>query len=212
MASQSRGRYIEGMLPPSSTVALQPFSLDRVFAAAEDVRQRLLRATRTLQDAGVPFAVAGGHAVASWVTRADKAAVRATQDVDLLVRRQDFAAARQALEQAGFHYAEVLNVPVFLDAPDASPRDAIHLVFADEILKPGEEVPTPGVEESEEAEDYRIVNLDALVRMKLTSFRRKDQVHLQDLIQVGLVDQSWLTRVDDRLRDRLQELIDDPYG
>ena len=29
--------------------------------------------------------------------------------------------------------------------------------------------------------------------MKLTSFRLKDQVHLMDLLEVGLIDSSWRT-------------------
>ena len=46
--------------------------------------------------------------------------------------------------------------------------------------------------------------------MKLTSFRDKDRVHLRDLMEVGLVDASWLTRVPAALRSRLQELLDNP--
>ena len=30
--------------------------------------------------------------------------------------------------------------------------------------------------------------------MKLTSFRRKDQMHLLDLIEVGLIDADWRQR------------------
>lgn len=52
----------------------------------------------------------------------------------------------------------------------------------------------------------------ALVRMKLNSFRRKDQVHLLDLISLGLVDETWLTRLSPIHAERLQELLDDPNG
>ena len=41
----------------------------------------------------VPYAVAGGNAVAAWVSRVDEAAVRNTQDVDILLRRSDLSAA-----------------------------------------------------------------------------------------------------------------------
>jgi len=51
-----------------------------------------------------------------------------------------------------------------------------------------------------------------LVRMKLTSFRDKDRVHLRDLMEVGLVDESWLDRVPSQLRPRLQQLLDNPEG
>jgi len=49
-----------------------------------------------------------------------------------------------------------------------------------------------------------------LLRMKLTSFRRKDQVHLQDMLEIGLIDAAWTSRFDGELRDRLQQLIDTP--
>ena len=58
--------------------------------AAEKVKERLRRATRALDAAGVPYAVIGGNAVAEWVGRVDEDAVRNTKDVDLLIRRADF--------------------------------------------------------------------------------------------------------------------------
>lgn len=53
-------------------------SLERMVRAVEKVRDRLLRAARALEAAGVPYAVAGGNAVAAWVSRVDVAAVRNT--------------------------------------------------------------------------------------------------------------------------------------
>jgi hypothetical protein len=47
---------------------------------------------------------------------------------------------------------------------------------------------------------------------KLTAFRRKDQVHLLDLIGVGLVDDSWPARYPPELAARLQSLLDNPEG
>ena len=44
------------------------------------------------------------NAVAAWVSRVDEAAVRNTQDVDIVLRRTDLPAARTALAQAGFVY------------------------------------------------------------------------------------------------------------
>jgi hypothetical protein len=70
----------------------------------------------------------------------------------------------------------------------------------------------PDVSEAEETETFRLLSLDALVRMKLTSFRDKDRVHLRDLMDVGLVDASWLEKVPATLRLRLQELLDHPEG
>ncbi len=71
-------------------VVLKDFSWERLVAAVEDVRQRACRAAGALQRAGIPHVVVGGNAVAAWVARVDREAVRNTKDVDLLVRRQDF--------------------------------------------------------------------------------------------------------------------------
>ena len=88
----------------------------------------------------------------------------------------------------------------------------MRVIFADERVRPDYALPSPSVDESEVSADFRLVSLDALVRMKLTSFRDKDRVHIRDLIGVGLVDESWLERVSPSLRDRLQAILDDPEG
>jgi len=46
--------------------------------------------------------------------------------------------------------------------------------------------------------------------MKLTSFRRKDQVHVLDMLDVGLIDATWCARFPPELAARLQELVDNP--
>ena len=194
------------------TVASGPFSLERVIHAVEKVRQRLLRAAAALRAANVPYAVAGGHAVALWVSRVDEAAVRNTQDVDVLVRREDFDAAKTALESAGFVHRHVAGMDVFLDGPVAKAREAVHIVFANEKVGPQEPLANPDVSESEDAGLFRVIALDALVRIKLTAFRDKDRTHLRDLIDIGLVDAQWLAKLPSILADRLRQLLENPEG
>src|SRR5437667_12581123 len=95
---------------------------ERALMAAERVKERLRRATKALDDAGVPYAVAGGNAVAEWVARVDEDAIRNTRDVDLLVRRVDLPAARAALEGGGFVYYQLLDVYMFIAGPHGKPR------------------------------------------------------------------------------------------
>jgi hypothetical protein len=187
-------------------------SWERMSNAIEKVRQRLLRAAGALAKGQIPYAVAGGNAVAAWVSRVDEAAVRNTQDVDIILRRADLPMARAVLEKAGFVYRHVAGIDMFLDGPEAKARDAVHIVFAAEKVHPDYYASVPDVAESEATETFRLVSLEALVRMKLTSFRLKDRVHLMDLISVALVDASWLEKVPAPLRSRLQELLDNPEG
>ena len=185
---------------------------ERSMAAAERVKERMYRAAAALEAGGVPYAVVGGNAVAEWVGRADPAAIRITRDVDILLRRADLPAATAALEAAGFVYGEAMGVDFFLDGPDASPRDAVHVVFANEIVREGDPAATPDVAESEAAELFRVVLLEPLVRMLLIAFKNEDGMHLHDLIDVGQIDGSWLRRLPAELARRLQELLDSPNG
>ncbi len=185
-------------------------SLERMVRAVEKVRIRLLRAATALEQAKVPYAVVGGNAVAAWVARMDETAVRNTQDVDILLRRGDLETAKNALAAAGFVYRHVKGVDMFLDGPEAKARDAVHVVFSGEKVRPEYLLPAPDVTDAEQTPEFRLLNLEPLVRMKLTSFRRKDQVHVLDLAEVGLVDESWVNRFPPELSERLRELLDSP--
>ena len=185
---------------------------DRMDRAVEKVQQRLERTAAALEGAGVPYAIIGGNAVRAWVAQADEAAVRTTRDVDILLRRADLPAATAALERAGFNYRHVRGVDMFLDGPGAKARDAVHVIFAGEKVRPEDPVPAPDIAETEEVERHRVLRLDALVRMKLTAFRDKDRMHLRDMLDVELIDQSWRDRLPAELAARLQELLDNPEG
>ena len=192
---------------------LFPFDiLDRMVQAVEKVRDRLARATAALDGAAVPYAVIGGNAVASWVSRIDASLVRNTQDVDILIQRDSLPAAVEALERVGFVYRHAAGIDMFLDGPAAKARDAVHVIFGGEKVRPEYLLPAPQVTESEPGQGYQVLNLDALVRMKLTSFRRKDQVHIQDMMAANLVDATWCDRLPPVLADRLRELLADPDG
>ena len=191
---------------------LKPVSLDRMVRAVEKVRQRLLRTATALEQAGIPYAVVGGNAVAAWVSRVDEAAVRNTQDVDVLIRRSDFDRVKAALENAGFVHGSTMDVEFFLDGPNAKIRDAVHLLIAGEKVRSHYESPTPDVDQSHRGNEFQVVDLQPLVEMKLNSWRRKDQVHLLDMIGVGLIDATWPSRFSPSLGQRLQELLDNPDG
>lgn len=198
--------------PTPTVVSFGSDVLERMVLAVEQVRERLHRSTQALEAAGIPYAVIGGNAVAAWVSTVDPGAVRNTVDVDLMVNRVDLDAVKLAMASAGFIYQEVHGVHMFLDGPEGRPRSAVHILFAGEKVDPRYATEAPNLSSSEQNEAYRLVGLEPLVRMKLTSFRRKDQVHLQDMIDVGLIDATWPSRFTPDLAARLQELLDDPQG
>ncbi|MFA7238102.1 MAG: nucleotidyltransferase family protein [Phycisphaeraceae bacterium] len=190
-------------------------ALDRMERAVWKVRDRLLRAVNALEKAGIAYAVVGGNAVMAWVEQVDESAVRATQDVDLLVRPDDYEQVKAALAAAGFihrHTAGSAGLEMFLDGEDAKARDAVHVLFAGQHVRPDDLAPVPDVSQSTAFRGFRVIDLKSLVRMKLTSFRRKDQMHLLDMMNVGLIDAAWLNRLSPELAARLKELLDNPEG
>ena len=193
-----------------SSVEMGPLPWERMIRAVEKVRARLERAVAALEEAGIPYAVAGGNAVAAWVSRVDEAAVRNTQDVDILLRRDDLERAKSALAAVGFVFRQVKGIDMFLDGPDAKASDAVHVIFAGEKEFADYLAPAPDVMEADTAGPFHVVDLEPLVRMKLTSYRLKDRVHLLDMINVGLIDASWTARFPAELAARLQELVDNP--
>jgi hypothetical protein len=129
-----------------------------------------------------------------------------------LLRRADLDRAKEALGKAGFIYRHAASIDMFLDGPEAKARDAVHVFFAGEKVRKEYLLAAPDVDEVKATPTARYLSLESLLRMKLTSFRDKDRMHVRDLIDVGLIDASWCQRLPEELAKRLQELLDNPDG
>jgi len=193
-----------------TTVTMPWEILDRMERAVAKVRERMLKATAALNHAGIPYAIAGGNAVASWVASVDEGAVRNTRDIDLLVRRTDLTAITGVLEQAGFVPAKTFGVTMFLEHADAKPSESVHLLFANERVRDDYPLASPDVVTIDDPAGFKVLKLEELVQMKLLANRRKDQVHILDLIGVGLIDRTWLAKLPPALAERLRVILDTP--
>ena len=176
----------------------------------EFVELRLQKTVRALEMSSIPYAVVGGNAVRIWVAQADKAAVRATNDVDILVRPGDLPRMKEAMRAEGFFHRETAGLDMFVENENESARHAVHVVLSGQIVRVGDLQPNPDVEPFVYGDAIRTLPFERLVRMKLNSFRLKDKVHLLDMIEVGLIDQGWLSRFPQVLSDRLRELLENP--
>ena len=127
---------------------LNPWQLHRM--AVDDVQQRFERITAALSDAGVPHAVVGGQAVAAWVSTRDPDAVRVTKDVDILVSREDLPKFRAVALSLGMEYCEILGVGMFVERHDPHPRRAVHLLWAGEKVRAGDEMPAATIDRREQ--------------------------------------------------------------
>ena len=157
-------------------------SWERCLRAAEQVQERLGRSTAALNATGVPYAVIGDNAVRAWVERVDESAVRATPIVELLLRRRDLPAAEAALLQAGFLHATPQPASlrhghiVLIDGPDGRSREGLFVAFSGERLIASDAYALPDVSESEQFEKFGVVNLAALVRMEVTTFKNLNRL------------------------------------
>jgi hypothetical protein len=186
-----------------------------VFEKADEYKaqviERLHRAAGALHSSGIPYAVVGGNCVATWVASVDPGAIRSTKDVNILLRREDLHSCIEALEGVGFLYRHVAGLDFFVDGPAGNVRTGVHLLFAGEKVLPDHVLPAPDITEIEmSSRGFYVTTLDAIVRMKLTSHRLKDRVHLQDMLSVGLIDESWVHNLPVKLAERLQHLLDNP--
>jgi hypothetical protein len=183
---------------------------ERIGRSMEIVEQRLRRTVGVLERAAIPYAVVGGNAVRIWVAQVDPGAVRATNDVDILIRPNDLERVKLAMQGAGYHYRQSAGLDMFVEGENESARNAVHVVLSGEMVRMDDFEANPDVEPHEYGDEFRTLPLEKLVRMKLNAFRLKDRVHLLDMIQVGLIGAKWCDRFPDPLRSRLQELIDNP--
>ena len=203
--------YSRPLPDPTATLYAGEDTLQRMVNAVEKVRDRLKRSTNALEEAGVPYAVVGGNAVAAWVSEVDESAARNTPDVDILLRREDLKKATVALEKVGFIQKNGAGIIMFLDGPGAKARDAVYVIFANEKVRPEYKFPAPDVASSViKSNNMRVLALEDLVRMKLTSNRLKDRVHIQDLAFVELIDSKMVGRMDGELGARLQSILNNP--
>jgi len=177
--------------------------------AVNRVERLLEKVTGALNAAGVDYAVIGGNAVAAWVATVEQQATRTTKDVDLLVRRDELARIESVLTPHGFRLIEFLDVRMFVPRRRPNPRTGMHLLFANELVRPNDPYPTPDpATAATDIAEFRVIDLPGLLRLKLQAFRRVDQVHIEDLLRVGLIDAALADNLPEDLRRRLCEIRD----
>ena len=108
------------------------------------------------------------------------------------------------MRELGFEEHDLRRMIVFVDPEEPSRRAGVHVVWADERVRPSYSCPAPSVEEGvRDPEGFWVLDLPALVRMKLTSNRDIDRVHVADLFSVGLIDEAVRSGLPSELRERL---------
>jgi hypothetical protein len=168
------------------------------------------RACRALDAAGIGYRIIGGLAVFFHVKAKDPVAARLTKDVDLAIDRRDLEQISRTLRPLGLEYRHVAGVDMLVDADQPSARSAIHLVFVREKVRPEYLEPVPDFTSPADTEEGILISsVPDILRMKLTSLRLKDKVHIIDMDGVGLITPEIEAALPDALRRRLQQVRDE---
>jgi hypothetical protein len=182
------------------TIAAYDEHIDRVFLT-------LRRAQELCDAAGVDYRVVGGMAVFLHLSGVEAVPTRSTNDVDIAIERSALVKLASAAPAHGLEYRQVAGVDMLIEAARPKARTAIHLIFVREKVRPGGVEPIPGLSPPvRTVEGVLLAPIADLVRMKLTSFRFKDKMHLQDLDQAGLINPEIESGLTDVLRHRLTEV------
>jgi len=173
----------------------------------EQIVDVVRRFAEALASAGIPYRVVGGLGVFLHIERADPLLARLTRDVDVAVARADLHRIQDAVAAHGFAYRHAAGVDMFVDAANPRARSAVHLVFVGERIRDDYAEPVPPFSPAMRTSDgIMVAPVADLLRMKLTSFRLKDRVHVQDLDRAGLIPPEIEALLSDRLRARLSEV------
>lgn len=179
-------------------------AFDRHVQQLFDVISRLARA---LAHAGIEYRVVGGVAVFLHVQERDPLAARSTRDIDVAVHRRDLEAVIEAVRPVGFAHRHAAGVDTLVDAQAPTARSAVHLVFVGEKVRPEHVEPVPVFSPPvRTTEGVLLAPIADLMRMKLTSFRLRDRVHLKDMDSVGLITTEIEAGLPQPLRDRLRDV------
>lgn len=173
----------------------------------EQLLDTVRRLTQALTRAGIEYRVIGGVAVFLHVYERDPGAARSTRDVDVAVDRAQLDAIVEAVQPFGLEFRHTAGVDMLVDARNPRARSAVHLIFVGEKVRPEYVEPVPDFSPPvRTAEGVLLAPAADLVRMKLTSYRLKDRVHIQDLDAVGLITAEVEAQLPSVLRARLAEV------
>jgi len=161
---------------------------------------------RIFASAGLEYRVVGGLAVYLYVEESEPDAGRLTKDIDIAVRREDLERIARAAAPFGLEHRHVAGMDMLVRSAEPSARRAVYLVFAGEKVRPEYLEAVPALGAYRTVKGIRLMPLEDVIRMKLTSFRLRDATHLKDLDEAGLITGAVESGLPPLLRERLAEV------
>ena len=167
----------------------------------------LHRITEPLMAESVPHELIGGLAVLVHVEEADPEQSTLTRDVDLMIQRSDLEKVKAVASRHGFRFRHTAGLDMLLHGPADSARNAVHLIFSGEKVRPNQATPNPPIQPVRKAvlgREVFVIPVGDLVRMKLSSYRDKDRVHVRAMDAAGLITPEVVRGLPEELQGRLR--------
>ena len=169
----------------------------------------LQKLSQPLEQAGVPHELVGGLAVFLHVENADSTHSSLTRDIDVMIRRDDMPNVIAVAERHGFRFRHSAGLDMLLYGDTISARNAIHLLFTGEKVKETQLEAHPGIRPVRavmHGQQFLVIPVVDLLRMKLSSFRDKDRVHVRGMDAAGLLTWEGECELSEELRSRLRHV------
>jgi len=174
-----------------------------------DLAGILHKITSPLMAEGVPHELIGGLAVLVHVEEADPEHTTLTRDVDLMIQRADLERVTEIAARHGFRFRHTAGLDMLLYGETTSARNAVHLLFSGEKVRPNQATPNPPIRPEKKSllgEEVFVIPVADLVRMKLSAYRLKDCVHIQSMDAAGLIGAEIEEALPEELKARLQHI------
>lgn len=155
-----------------------------------DLTNIVHRITAPLTDEGVPYELVGGLAVLVHIEAADPSQTTLTRDIDLMIRRADLGRVKEIAARSGFHFRHAAGLDMLIAGSPETARNAVHLVFSEEKVREDQAMLNPPIRPEElelHGRKLYVIAVQDLVRMKLSSYRDKDRVHVRAMDAAGLI-------------------------
>lgn len=175
------------------------------------VQKRQSTIVASLLKQNIAFALSGSNATYLWIENTDSSAVRLFRNIEFIINREDIEAVILALAAVELKADQRGDCVVFRSPTTKRERTSDRSYLSGELVE-NSDVRIPELKTIAFLRGVPVIELETLVQFQLRRHKLDDRVDVRDLIDVGLVDQTWTSKLPPELAPRLQELLDTPDG
>lgn len=126
-----------------------------------------------------------------------------------MIHRSDLERVIELAEDHGFRFRHTAGLDMLMYGENISARNAVHLLFTDEKVRPNQATPNPLISPERKqilGKEVWVIRVGDLLRMKLSAYRDKDRVHTRIMDAAGLITPAIELALAPELQARLQHI------